>query len=216
WLYRRVLGYFLWMSRLSLQTRWVIILGLLVIQQIVASISRTHPDLRPFLEPLLIAYVAFALTTWTAAPLSNLFLRLNRYGRFALSRDQRRASNWVGGFVLLALGGVGWGFFAPAAYAWLGWPVALSFIILLMPVAATFACPVGWPRKWMTVYTVGMVGLVATAVTLIVSAICLDKTDGKTAVENVDLGLELVRANTWAGLGSSFLANWLMSVRPRL
>jgi tetratricopeptide (TPR) repeat protein len=90
-LYRWVLGYFLWMSRFSPQVRWGIVLGLLVVQQVIAGVSRSNPALEPYLFPLLVGYATFALTTWTAAPLSNLFLRLNRFGRHALSPDQRRS-----------------------------------------------------------------------------------------------------------------------------
>jgi tetratricopeptide (TPR) repeat protein len=215
-LYRWVLGYFLWMSRFSPQTRWAIVIGVLVVQQIVAGLSRSHPALKPVLEPLLIGYAAFALTTWTAAPLSNLFLRLNRFGRYALSSDQRRASNWVALFVCGALAAVGWGLFAPAGYTFLGWEAAPPFIILLMPVAATYACQPGWPRWTMAAVTVGVAGLVLTGVTLFGLAVYLDRTDGRTAIAYAELGEDLLLASIWSGAGSTFLANWLVSVRPRL
>ena len=215
WLYRQVLGYFLWMSRLSPQARWGIIVGLLVLQQVTASVARTNPELRPVLEPLLIGYVAFALTTWTAVPLSNLFLRLNRFGRYALSADQRRASHWVGAFTAAALAGVGWGLLAHRDYAWLGWPAALGFAILLVPVSGSFACQRGWPRLVMGLVTAGMTALVVSAVVLFGVGISLDGRDNAAAVAAVRRGLDLIQANTWAGLASAFLANYLAGVRPR-
>jgi tetratricopeptide (TPR) repeat protein len=216
WFYRQVLGYFLWMSRLSPQARWGIVIGLFVLQRVVASVARSDPGLRPVLEPVLIAYVAFVLTTWTAVPLSNLLLRLSRFGRYALSAEERRASNWVAGFVALALAGVGWGLFAPKGYAaWLGWEAALGYMILLVPLSGTLACEPGWPRRVMAVCTVGMFGLVTTAVGLFATGVYLDGRDNRSAVECVRGGLALITVTIWAGVGSALLANWLAGVRPR-
>ena len=215
WLYRQVLGYFLWLGRLSVQVRWGLMIGLLVLQRVVATIARDNPGLQPVLDPLLIAYIAFVLTTWTAVPLSNLFLRLNRFGRHALSPAQRQASNWVGVFVVLALAGVGWAL-VDATYGFLGWPIALGFILLLIPISGTCACESGWPRRVMLLYTVAMVGVMALAVALIGVGVHYDGRDNATAVACVRIALALLQGNVWATLGACLLANWLANVRPRL
>ena len=46
--------------------------------------------------------IAFVMLTWIASPLFNFLLRFNRFGRLALSDDQRVASSWIGGCFLLA------------------------------------------------------------------------------------------------------------------
>jgi hypothetical protein len=95
--------------------------------------------------------LVFVFLTWTADPLFNLVLRLNRLGRLALSREQVWSSNCVGSCLLLALILLAWwvvtrdSIFGLAALM-AGW--------LVIPVAGTFKCPYGWPRLVMALYTV--------------------------------------------------------------
>jgi tetratricopeptide (TPR) repeat protein len=215
WFYRQILGYFLWMSRLSMQARWGIIIGLLVLQQVIVSVSDSNPKLAPFLEPLLIAYVAFAVTTWTAHPLSNLLLRLSKFGRMALSRDERRCSNWVGGLVALALAGVVYGIAAPSPYDVPGWLGALGFMFVVLPVSGAYACQPGWPRRVMGFYAVGMFILASNGVALMFNAIRIEQTDLNEAIHQFEAGAVLLRWNSWAGLISVFLGSWLARQHPR-
>ena len=53
-------------------------------------------DKAPFLRPLLYAYFAFVLLTWLSPSFFNLLLRLDRFGRYALSADQVRGANVAG------------------------------------------------------------------------------------------------------------------------
>src|SRR5262249_45363590 len=85
-IYALFLRYFLWMGRLSSQVQWAIVLGGFFGYQLLAGVARRNPNLSPWLVPILVAYAVFALMTWIAAPLFNLLLRLDRYGRYALSR----------------------------------------------------------------------------------------------------------------------------------
>jgi hypothetical protein len=91
--------------------------------------------------------------TWISASLFNLFLRLHRDGRHALSRDQVVASNWFGVCLLAAL--LSLGTWAVAGQVLALWP-ALVFGLLLIPVAGTFACDPGWPRWAMAAITIGL------------------------------------------------------------
>jgi tetratricopeptide (TPR) repeat protein len=215
WLYRQILGYFLWIARLSPGARWAVVIGLLVLQQVVASVARTSPELKPFLQPVLIGYLIFALTTWTAMPLTNLLLRLNRFGRLALSPDERLASNWIGGFVGAGLIGVVYGMVAPSPYDWPGWLGALSCVILLLPLSATFGCEPGWPRRVMAFYTLVMFVIAVVGLTLFTSGFVLAERDPFAAIENVKTGAGLLRFNGLAALLSGFVANWLVNIRPR-
>ncbi len=100
---------------------------------------------------MLIAYVVFVLLTWLGSALFNLLLRLSRFGRLALSRQQIVASNWIGGFLLLALGALGFWLASGNIWAMLA---AVYCGLLVIPIAATFQCQAGWPRWCMVAYTV--------------------------------------------------------------
>jgi hypothetical protein len=108
------------------------------------------------IQPVLIAYVAFAISTWIASLLFNLLLRFNRFGRHALSADQRLGSTCVGLLVLHAL---------LALTVWLATGSGLAklamayFGLLLLPVSAIFNCDRGWPRWSITAYTLILAAL---------------------------------------------------------
>jgi tetratricopeptide (TPR) repeat protein len=148
--YRMALHYFLWMSRIGQQARWFWIIGLYVVFRIVKTAGEQYEVLRPLTTPLVVLYVLFFFMTWTAQPLFDLLLRLDHEGRMALDREQIRASNLVGGCVL--------GFVvALLVYAATAWQSALlsafSFFVMVIPIAATFQSPEGWPRRFMSIYT---------------------------------------------------------------
>src|SRR4030095_8604876 len=82
-LYGALLRYFLWMSRVPARTRWAVLVGALLIARV--------------LGPLFVLSLLFMWLPGTAEPMSNLVLRLSRYGRLALSRTETVASNWLRG-----------------------------------------------------------------------------------------------------------------------
>jgi len=92
--------------------------------------------------------------TWSADPLFNLLLRLNRFGRLCLSGEQIVAANWVGGCVLLALLSLG-AWLATGDELWL-WTAA-GCGIMVLPVSGIFHCQAGWPRGLMA----GCTGIIA-------------------------------------------------------
>lgn len=96
WLYRGLLKYFLFMGKLSERNQWVVIIGLYVGMRFLRTISESNPKLQPFIAPLLVAYMVFALATWIGRPLSNLFLRLHPVGKFALTDYEKTISNVTG------------------------------------------------------------------------------------------------------------------------
>jgi tetratricopeptide (TPR) repeat protein len=155
-IYALMLRYFLWMAKLSPNAQWGIIIGGYFANRVIGGISTSHPDLAPWLLPLRILYVGFALLTWTAEPLFNLLLRLNRFGRMALSEEQIRASNWMGGCMLGAMIMLGLWLPTQNSETLFG---ALVFGLLIIPLAGTFKCQEGWPRRMMTIYTVVMAAM---------------------------------------------------------
>jgi Flp pilus assembly protein TadD len=161
--YRYLLLFWLWMARLSGRAQWGVILGAWFGYQVVKNIARQNPAAATFLWPVMIVYVAFVVMTWLAYPLLNLMLRLHRDGRYALSREQVIQSNVIG--ILLAI-------FLLAIALLVGTGIE-QFILLMavsgllvMPVAALFAAPKGWPRNVMLGVTIALAAIGSVAVTL--------------------------------------------------
>jgi tetratricopeptide (TPR) repeat protein len=142
-IYRGMLAYFLWMSRLGAQYQWGIILGCYFGGRLLTSTARQNPEYHVLWWILIGLFYAFVYLTWTAAPMFNLFLRLNRFGRHVLSHDQRVASNWFGAFFLGALGAVTWFFTTETNVAFF---TMFCLAVLSVCVAATFTRPVGKRR----------------------------------------------------------------------
>jgi len=147
--YRIMLQYFFWMSRLGRGAQWGIIIGAYVLSRFLSG-------------PLLWLYVAFALMTWLSPALFNLLLRLNRFGRLALSRDQIVASNWVGGCLLLGLAFLGVGLVTGRSL----WVLAaIGCVGLTLAVAGTFRMRPG-KRTVLAAYTIGLAVIGAAALAL--------------------------------------------------
>ncbi len=143
-LYALMLRYFLWMAKLSPQAQFGIIVGGWFGNRILGSIAKANPELAPWILPVRILYVVFAILTWIADPLFNLLLRLNKFGKLALSREQIIASNWLGLSIAIALTSLVAYFASDPGIPWLY--AALVFGLLCLPIAGTAKCQAGWPR----------------------------------------------------------------------
>lgn len=153
-LYRLMLKYFFMMGRLRRSHQWLVMLGLLLGVRLLRSLfpAETHLWLSGGIFSL---YLGFVLLTWLADPLFNLVLRLNRYGRLALSQEQRVASNWLGG--LLAGGLLAGG----AGLALKLWPLAGAGLMawaLTIPVSGSLLASDARSRQFLSLYT-GMLAL---------------------------------------------------------
>jgi tetratricopeptide (TPR) repeat protein len=104
--YRLFLMYAFWIQKFSKKFQWGIIIGFLVAYQLLSSVARNNPALEPFITPLLILYTIFAFSTWIITPVSNLFLRLHKYGRHLLDDQEKLSSNIVGISFLVFLAGL--------------------------------------------------------------------------------------------------------------
>jgi len=152
-IYAVVLKYFLWMSRLSRNAQWGVVIGGVIGNRMLGAVSASNPELAPWLLPIRLTYVAFVFLTWCADPLFNLLLRLNQFGRLVLSPEQILASNLVGACVLVALLSlVAWllaGFNTP-------WILGVLLAFLVIPVSSTFKAQPGWPRKMLAALSIVM------------------------------------------------------------
>jgi tetratricopeptide (TPR) repeat protein len=201
-LYGLMLRYFLWMSRLSGRAQWAVVLGGYFGNQLLRKVAAANPKLAPYILPITIAYVVFALLTWIAAPLFNLFLRVHPFGKYALSDEQKTSSNWIGACLLGAL-------VCLALWLGLNWYGAslgaIGFGILLLPLSSVFNCRKGWPRRIMIVYTAFLAACAGAA----------------WAIHGLDLPVSesafmtLVGVFAWGGFLSGFVGNALSQVIPR-
>lgn len=104
-LYRMFLKFSFWMGNLTAKYQWGVIIGLYLAVKALRWVSESYPAAEPFMLPVIVLLVAFAFSTWIIGPVSNLFLRLNRYGKHLLDRKEIISSNFVGISVLVALAG---------------------------------------------------------------------------------------------------------------
>ena len=160
-IYRLMLRYFFWISKLSNRAQWGFIIGAYILFRLLNKWAETNPAVAPFVWPVLIFYLIFAFLSWSAAALFNLLLRLNRFGRLALSRQQTVTSNWVGVCLLGAIGGLTVWLLTANGNALLAAGFCLMMII---PTAAALGCRSEKGRKVLTVYAgalavVGLAGL---------------------------------------------------------
>jgi len=129
-----------------------VIIGLWLAVRVLGKLAREYPALAPWITPIIVLYMVFALFTWIGSPLFNLILRVDRFGRLALSREETIESNWIGGLLLAGLACLAltplWGLNLLVA--------ALVCGFLTVPVAGTFKCRKGRTRIGMTLYTAAL------------------------------------------------------------
>ncbi len=193
--YRQLLRFFLWMGSLSPRTRMLVVFGGLFGYNVLRRTAAAQPALAPLIWPVLALWLLFVLLSWTADPLFDSLLRLDPVGREALTPDRRRASTLVLATLAaaLALAGASAALDAPRASL-----AALVFGFLVLPVAGTFRCEPGWPRRTMA-------GL--TAVIALLAAGVLIAPEGPAGVL-AGAALLLTVASTW-------INSWLATVVPK-
>jgi len=196
-IYGLMLRYFLFMSRLSGQTQWAIVIGGYLAFQFLRKLGAENPEWAPWIKPFIVAYIVFALMTWIASPLFNVMLRFNKYGRYALSDDQRRGANLVTLVALPALVFLAWWLPTDDPYAFVG---LIYFGLLLLPVSAIYNCDSGWPRRAMALYTVVLATLMPISLFI---------------TQNRDFAIFCFQAHLWGSLLSGIVANILVTTRAK-
>ena len=142
WIYRGMLAYFLWMGRIAGRYQWGIILGSYFGSRFLSQAAAAHPEYKWFWWVVLGSFYGFVYLTWTAQPMFNLLLRLDRFGRHVLSAEQRVASNWFGPFFAGALAALVWFFVAETDTSFF----AMFFLAVLSICVATTFARSGRPR----------------------------------------------------------------------
>ncbi|HEY0017301.1 MAG TPA: tetratricopeptide repeat protein [Longimicrobium sp.] len=169
-LYAGMLRYFLWMNRLPARTRWMVILGGWLGYRIVRGAADANPALAPWLVPLMVAYAAFVLLSWTAPQVFNAVLLASADGRYVLSPEQRRSGGWMAAGVAAAIVLVVAALVTDAGWVAMG---ALMFAAMLIPLAATFRGPRGRPTRVMSMVTVGLYAMAALSLVLVAQDLAL-------------------------------------------
>jgi len=207
-LYRPILKYFLWMSKLKGGAQWGILMGLWFLNNILRRVANANPQFAPWITPLLVAYTVFAFTTWMAVPLFNLMLFLDPFGRLALSREEKITAAGVGVCVLGALVSLAAYF---AGYE-LGLYAAIVSGFLIPPLSRVYHCEAGWPRGTMAAITAGLFVLGLGG--LVVEMIAGNGESDLAKLGHAIGGLSFL-AFVIGALASQFAANYLVGVRPR-
>ena len=101
--FRALMNYFFWMSRLSGWARWSVILGAYFGYRILFSMTKDNPGLMPVAVAVGVTYVLFIFLTWAGDSLFNLLLFCHPQGRHALSKRERNFAMSIGACVLGAL-----------------------------------------------------------------------------------------------------------------
>lgn len=164
--YRVMLRYFLWSSRLSGRSMWMFIVGFFLLSRLLRVGIRTQPELAPLLWPVYGLYLAFVLLTWIARPLFDLLLRLDPVGRVALTRQQITASNAVGGAILTGFVSLVVGLLTGAEQFYM---FAAAAGMMTVPIAGAFGADAPRARRILRVYAaaLGSLALVAFALSFL-------------------------------------------------
>ncbi|MFD1000520.1 tetratricopeptide repeat protein [Ohtaekwangia kribbensis] len=153
WFYRIFLKYAFWISNFKGQAQWAIIIGLYIGVRVLRGAAENNPQLGVFLYPIIYLYTAFAISTWVITPLSNLFLRLNVYGRYALTKDETESSNFVGiAFGLSVIGFIAALFTGGALFVMLG----IYGIAMMIPLSSMYNAKKQSSRTILVIYTIGL------------------------------------------------------------
>lgn len=94
-IYRLFLKYSFFMSNLTAKYQWGVIIGFYLGFKVLRTTIKNNEALQPYLFPLIIALGLIAFSTWVIAPISNLFLRFNKYGQLLLDKKERMSSSFV-------------------------------------------------------------------------------------------------------------------------
>ena len=161
-LYKLFLKYSFWMSKLTAKYQWGVIIGFYVIYRLILAIERNNEALSPFLMPLIFLFIIVALSTWIMSPLSNLFLRLNAYGKYLLDKKEKMSSNFVGlSLLTLASGTILYFVLEDIRFI----PVAVFGFAMMLPCGVMFSETK--PKNALLFYTIGLaaIGLISITIT---------------------------------------------------
>jgi tetratricopeptide (TPR) repeat protein len=163
-IYRLMLRFFLWMGRQSGIAQWGVILAFVFGRGLLAELAAKYPAIAPWTTPILTLSFGFVLLTWTSSSVFNFLLQFNRFGRLALTREEKIEANVIGLFFMAA----GALFLSNTLFQNDASFLPMVFFgLMLIPLAVTFKQPAGRPRLLMTAYTVVVAAMFVPVMSLI-------------------------------------------------
>lgn len=138
-LFRAMRSFHISLSRLSHKHQFAIIFGAWILIQFLSRLGDTVPWIGPFIPVILMAYMVFAVLTWTSDAIFNTFLRFHHFGRHLLTTKLIWRSNLVATCLICAAGGA---IYSLATGHWFAAiVVAFYWMLMCVPATAAFAMP---------------------------------------------------------------------------
>lgn len=141
WLFRMMQRWHLSMSRLAHQYQFGIIFGAWILVTLLGRFASDVPWLAPVVPFILMAYMTFAVLSWTSQAIFNSLLRFHPFGKHLLNSKEIWTSNCVAACLLSAIFGGGYSVFVVGITG----AFVVVFYWMLMCVPATL--PFGMPTK---------------------------------------------------------------------
>jgi tetratricopeptide (TPR) repeat protein len=160
-IYRWFLKYSFWMGNLAEKYQWAVLIGFFFGSKLLRNLARSNEALQPYLNPLIGLLALIAISTWVITPLSNLFLRMNSYGKHLLDKKEMQSSNFVGASLIVMFIGIA-GYAVQQTDPWVA--VAVFGFSMMVPLSSMFA-----PSKFKNamVYYAGGLALAGTLAILL-------------------------------------------------
>ena len=138
-LFRVMRKFNVWISRLSHKYQFAIIFGAWILVNVLSRVGGNVPWLAPLVPLILMAYMAFAVLTWTSESIFNTLLRFHPFGRHLLTPKLIWRSNLIASCLISGLIG---SIATVVLYDWYG-AIVVAFYWMLMcaPIVAAFAMP---------------------------------------------------------------------------
>lgn len=149
--YRVFLRYGFWLGNLTAKYQWGVIIGFYLVSRILKTTAKNNPNLQPYLTPLIVVLALIAFSTWVINPISNLFLRFNKYGQLLLDKKEKMSSNFVALSFATFLIGIGL-YFALSDQKML--TIAVFGFAMMLPFSVMFTA--SKPRNALLVYAMAM------------------------------------------------------------
>jgi tetratricopeptide (TPR) repeat protein len=160
--YKIFLKYAFWMGNMTAKYQWFVILGFYFLFRVLRGIAESNEALRPFLVPVLIILGLMAFSTWIIGPVSNLFLRLNKYGKHLLNKAEIQSSNLVGICAVIFMLGI-IPFIFTGDMQWL--PVAVFGLAMMIPSGEIFSPTKSKTLLWTYTGALVLLGIIAIVLT---------------------------------------------------
>lgn len=146
WLFRMMQRWHLSMSRLAHQYQFGIIFGAWLLVTLLGRFASDVPWLAPLVPFIFMAYMTFAVLTWTSQAIFNTLLRFHPFGKHLLNGKEIWTSNCVAACLISAVFGGGYA----TLIVGISGALVVVFYWMLMCVPATL--PFGMPtnqRAWL-------------------------------------------------------------------